>query len=51
MIYLLGQGKNPKWCVRYPDGSVSQPMNKRIAKGYAEIWGGKVERVPKEEEE
>jgi hypothetical protein len=42
---LLGQGKKPKWRVRYSDGNVTELMNKKTAKDFVAIWGGKIERV------
>jgi len=43
---LIGQGPGKKnYYVLYPEGFRSEPMNKRIAKDYAEIFDGKVKVI------
>jgi hypothetical protein len=38
---LLGQ-RDPRWYVVYPDGKRSEMMDKHVAKGYADHFGGTV---------
>ena len=39
---FLGVGQ---WVVVYPDGKQSEPMGRTVAEGYAQIFGGRVERT------
>ena len=44
---------NGRWRVHYPDGAVSQPFCLDVARGYRDIFGGKIVRIdgmPLEEE-
>lgn len=38
--------QNGKYCVKYPDGNYSQPFMLEAARGYRDIFGGDVVRLP-----
>lgn len=43
---LLGQGRNPRYYVLYPDGKRSCRMTKATAQDYQTLYGGEVKKEP-----
>jgi hypothetical protein len=43
--------RNGRWRVQYPNGGVSQPFTRSVAKDYAKLFGGVVVRKEKEPNE